>query len=344
MYKYENLTDNDISNLLCRNEASIGLPINLKEFNESFKKNQPLRQVVSKDHIFIILFSDNKKSLNFYHSSPGTGTRKASILFTECLDIFKANAQAILIFSWCPESISFGIASKYTDKSYGARGRKSDKNFRVDRFGNITILSSIISETHFYINGKMNISPTAINTWKDTIKAVELLIEQGYIEDNFKYNVSITNSIISMIISGFEIYNKKRLIEIEGEGSKPNIMKWVKRLKKYDEPEEFHNLEGIIKKKLINLQDFDSCKKAYNQCYNIIFGNIFKSQEIERIKEYIECRHQIIHVYPSLSCLNMAKMPTVPPIISNKETAILIKETFDNFISILHIETLKLRP
>jgi len=108
-------------------------------------------------------------------------------------------------------------------------------------------------------------------------------------------------------------------------------------------PNEQHSLEVILEKRIINFQDFDNCKTTYNKCYNIVFGNIFASQEIDKIREYIGCRHQIIHLYPSLSCLNAEKTPDVEPIISNKKTAELIKETFDSFVSKLHIETLKLR-
>jgi len=344
MQYYENLTNDEIASLLCLNEADTTLSVDFIEFNESFQKNIPLKQIVSKQHIFIIVFSDDKKSLDFYHSSPGIGTRKASILLKECLEIFKANAQAFLRFSWNHEAMSFCIESKYTDKSYAAKGEKSDKTFRVDRLGSISVSSTALSEVHLYIDGEPNLSPTAIETWNDTIRSIELLLEKGYIEEEFKYNIAITNSIISMIISAFEVYNKKRLLEIEGEGNKPNITNWINKLKKYEEPEKYHNLEGIIKKKLINVQNFDNCKKAYKQCYNIIFGNFIESQKLEKIKEYIDCRHQIIHVYPSLNYLNMENTPNKPPIISNKETAILIKETFNDFINKLHEQTLLLRP
>lgn len=217
--KYENLSDKDIANLLCRSEATAGIPISIQELHDAMTSNIPIKQIVAREHLFIIVFSDDKKTLDFYYSSPAVGTRKASLYTSDVLKVLQSrNMEAIIGFSWTPQEMSFSINSKNSPLSFGTKGGESDKKFRVDKFGNIAEISINTSNLHFYIDGKMNLSPTAIETWDDTIKTVKLIVEKGYLEDEFQYNASITNSIISMVVSGFEIYHQKRFLEIQGEG------------------------------------------------------------------------------------------------------------------------------
>lgn len=249
--------------------------------------------------------------------------------------------EAIIGFSWTPQEISFSINSKNSNLSFGTKGGESDRIFRVDNFGNISESSPNISNIHFYIDGKMNLSPTAIETWNDTIKTVKLLAEKGYLEDEFQYNASITNSIVSMVVSGFEIYNQKRFLEIQGEGIEPNIQNLVDNV--FGKKSNYYSLDfGKIVEK-INFQNFKDCKLAYNKCYGIVFGNFEDSTVLNNLQKYIKCRHQIIHVYPSSTCLNMKELPKEEPIMSNKETANNVIQTFDQFIKKLHVKTTELR-
>lgn len=240
--------------------------------------------------------------------------------------------------------------SKYSEKSYVVKGSKSDILFKVDRTGNIVQQSSSMSNVHFYIDGKLNIAPSAIETWNESVNNINILLDKAYKEDDFQYNnVSITNSIVSMTVSGFEIYTQRRFVEIAGEGITPNITKLVDTViatgkTTEEEKEKLYStpLYELVERR-INFQSFDKCKKAYNSCYNIAFGNIEKSTELDKLKSFMQCRHQIIHVNPSFSCLNMKELPKKQPILSNKDTAIAMRDCFMNFIHKLHKETMELR-
>lgn len=350
MTKYENLSNQDIADLLCRSEATAGINVTLLELNEAMTLKKPLRQIIAGKHIFIIVFSDDKKTLDFYYSSPASGTRKASLNTSDVLKVLQSShLEAIIGFSWTPNEMSFSINSKNSPLSFGTKGGKSDKKFRVDKFSNITEQSINTSNVHFYIDGKMNLSPTAIETWDDTISTVKLIVEKGYLEDYIQYNASITNSIISMVVSGFEIYNQKRFLEIQGEGIEPNIISLVndviakKSKQTYKEELYAYTLEQLVSRKKVNFQNYDICTLAYDKCYDIIFGSFEDSSTLNDLQKYIRCRHQIIHVYPSFTCLNMKEQPKEEPIMSNKETANNVIQTFDKFIKRLHEKTTELR-
>ncbi|MDD3855960.1 hypothetical protein [Sulfurimonas sp.] len=350
MIKYENVNAKQLSELLCRSEAKAGITVTLPQLYSAMQEKKAVNQVVAGEHIFIIVFSDDKYTLDFYYSSPATGTRKASLNTSDILKVLKSsNMEAIIGFSWTPQEMSFSINSKNSPLSFGTKGGESDKKFRVDKFGNIAEISISTSNLYFYIDGKMNLSPTAIETWDDTIKTVKLIVEKGYLEDEFQYNASITNSIISMVVSGFEIYHQKRFLEIQGEGIEPNIISLVndaiakKSKQTYKEELYAYTLEELVSKKKINFQNYDICTLAYDKCYGIIFGSFEDSLALNSLQKYIKCRHQIIHVYPSFTCLNMKELPKEEPIMSNKETANNVIQTFDQFIKKLHVKTTELR-
>ena len=68
----------------------------------------------------------------------------------------------------------------------------------------------------FYKGGKPILQPTAIDAWKETIKATEILgtgkSDQGYI-----FETAVTNLTLAVLVTGFEAFTKKRFLEIEQE-------------------------------------------------------------------------------------------------------------------------------
>lgn len=342
MLKFENLSHTEIEKLLNVPESTVGIPISKEECINALENNIPIKQIVAGQHFFLIIFSDDKSKLNLYYSSPGTGTRQVFILKSEVLKFYKSREVCIFSFAWSPHKIKFGIFSKTDSESIMGKETESDRIFRINKLGNISMCSPNVKQVHLYIDGISNASPYAVETWNDTIESINQLIKYGYKKDNYSFNVSITNCIISMIVSAFESYNKKRFLEIEGEGISPNIDSWEKWFKKKSDID--FTLSNIIKEDMINFQNFDKCKDAYKKAYKIGFNEIFDLKDIEQIKKFIKCRHQIVHVSPPFSCLNMKYIPKENPIIATKETVILMRDSFNDFIYILHNETLKLRP
>ena len=153
--KYQNLTDEQISSLLCRNEATAAIEVTLSELYHALKAKIPIRQITAGQHIFIIVFSNDQKTLDFYYSVPSSGTRKASIETQKVIEILKLSQnEAIIAFSWTARELSFGVFSKYSSDSEGAKGNTSDTLFRVDKTGNIVQQSSNMSNVHIYKDGK----------------------------------------------------------------------------------------------------------------------------------------------------------------------------------------------
>lgn len=64
--------------------------------------------------------------------------------------------------------------------------------------------------------------PTAIDSWKETVKAIEIL-GTGKSDQGYMFETTVTNLSLAILVTGFEAFTKKRFLEIEQEGIKPNI-------------------------------------------------------------------------------------------------------------------------
>ena len=83
---------------------------------------------------------------------------------------------------------------------------------------------------------------------------------------------------------------------------------------------------------------------AYNKGYKIRFSELGLSTDLlEDIKRFINYRHKIIHVSPSIGMLNQEEVPPAKPVFPNKETVQKAEKCFVEFIDKLHKATLKLR-
>ena len=103
-------------------------------------------------------------------------------------------------------------------------------------------------------------------------------------------------------------------------------------------------LHYIIERDIINFQNFKKCKEAYKQGYNLKFGEIGSSGEnLNALQKFIEYRHKIIHVSPSLGILNQDKLSNEEPVFPTKATRERAKEFFKIFIENLHKATLTLQ-
>ena len=95
---------------------------------------------------------------------------------------------------------------------------------------------------------------------------------------------------------------------------------------------------------LVDFQNFKKCKEAYKQGYNLKFGEIGSSGEnLNALQKFIEYRHKIIHVSPSLGILNQDKLSNEEPVFPTKATRERAKEFFKIFIENLHKATLTLQ-
>lgn len=276
-------------------------------------------------HYFRLERSDDAQILYFY-SSPGTGTRVATV----DLKKMKSSDKVFFAFTWSPEEINLHVSPKIEGgELVSAKGVISSKKFQIGEDGQVVQIGDEgveVMGTRVDIGGKQIIKPTAISAWTETKKAIGILSKgeskDGYIFETVKANLSIV-----MMVTGFEAYCKTRFQEIEGEGILPDREKVQEKLGRAKE----------------NFQDFDGyCKDMFNFGYGIKFSDLIDSGEFTKLKQLFNFRSRVVHASPMIAMVNEFEVPKEEPIFSTKivEDALTL---FNKFILQLHGETLKLR-
>lgn len=326
-------------------------------WDESKEKGILLQIITGK--IVFILERDENFNINFYMASPGTGTRIATVDAKP----LKGISRLQFFLTWSPENIGLYIGALEGEPILlQSTSRKADFDLRVGENGSIfTVGDSNVEVLDFrvMIGGKSALKPTAIQTWRNNMKAIEILLsgtsKEGYIFENV-----VSNMILVILSTGFESYTQNRFIELIGEGLKPNYSELEKRFfsKREREAGVMHEIESVagsenksIAEKLleyrrIDFGNYDDCKTAYNKGYGIRFGIDLdlSNQILDKIVEYIQYRHKIVHTSPLIGMLNQDKVPPDDPIFANKKTAEKAIEIFNIFIEKLHEATLEIRP
>lgn len=283
-------------------------------------------EVVSGKHYFL-LERTNRLIVKFFYSSPGTGTRVATI----DLNTIVPSKKIFFCFVWSPKEIRLGIAPKDIEGGplVMVEGVSSQKKFQVGEDGQVVQIGDDgieVMGARVNVEGKQMIKPTAINAWNETKKAVEILLtgesKEGYLFETVKVNLSIV-----MMVTGFEAYCKTRYQEIENEGISPDKELVKEKLEKRKE----------------NFQDFDGyCKDVFKFGYDIKFFELITSSEFNSLKQLFAFRSRIVHASPMISIVNELEVPTEEPIFSTN----IINDSlvlFDKFLNALHEATLKLR-
>lgn len=168
----------------------------------------------------------------------------------------------------------------------------------------------------------------------------------------------LTNLSLSVMVTGFESYLKKRFLELEEEGIEAKIedlmdsilssrereMNISKLLIEEAKEKNISTLKHIVLKKRINFQNLNDIKKAYEKAYNftLISANI-DDRLIIPIKRFLKYRHKIIHVSPVLGILNQEKLSNEEPVFPNETLKLEALKIFNEFIELFHESTLKLR-
>lgn len=315
-----------------------------------------LFEVPSGAHLFRVE-RDNELRLSFYHSSPGTGTRVATVDLKNVVP----SPKVFLAFSWTPTETKLYVGPRINGgELVSATGVPSHRQFRVGKDGSIFHVGDVgveVMQVSVYQNGKPMLQPTALDAWKSTVKAVRVLMG-GSSEEGYIFDVVVTNLTLSILVTGFEAYCQTRFLELEQEGIKPNMKALVLKFfsqKKRDagepdiiasEAEAEHKsfLQNIIEQRKINFQSYGDCKGAYNKAYGIKLGEIgVTSSNLQLLQRLIQYRHRVVHVSPLLGMLNQPEVPPEQPVFPNKEFGKDALKCFDSFVTKLHDATLRLR-
>jgi hypothetical protein len=327
-----------------------------KDLFDKSVKGGILLQVPSGEHLFRLERDDNLQ-IHFFHSSPGTATRVATI---DLKDV-PPSEHIFMSFTWSPSEINFYIGTRTPGgKLFSAKGIPSQKQFRVGKDRRVYQICGHgvdVTDISFYRDGKPVLQPTALDAWRETVRATEILAT-GQSNLGYIFELAMTNLTLAVLVTGFEAYTKKRFLEIEQEGIMPDIDAVVNAffprkerdagiseiLKSEAKDIQETVLQSIVERGNINFQSYQKCKLAYNKAYQIKFGDLgLQPAALIRIKKYILYRHRIIHVSALLGFLNQPEFPLEEPVLPKKELASEAIKDFDNFIKRLHEATLKLK-
>lgn len=310
--------------------------------------------------IIFRLERDPDLNLHFFHSSPGTGTRVANV------DIrpLKGSTKVLIGLVWSPSEtrLHLGDLRKDSEQLLTGVGKPSPRQFRVDSSGAICQVGDEgvqVMGISVFEKGRLMLQPTAIEAWNSTVQAIKILLT-GMSPEGYIFEVISTNMTIVMLVTGFEIYCKRRFLELEGEGISPDFNNLAKKFFSSGERER-GEIEAIIQeahaesisatRKIVNqgridFQNYERCKLAFNKGYGIRFGEDIgvSNMLLEEVQRLITFRHKIVHLSPLLGMLNQEQVPPQEPIFPNRQYAEKAVNTFDGFIQGLHRATLRLRP
>ncbi|RCW48719.1 hypothetical protein DFR80_1673 [Halanaerobium sp. ST460_2HS_T2] len=346
---------NEIKKAMKRPEGTVEFKYECEDiFNPSVAKII-IFEIISGNQLFI-LERNREMNIVFYHSSPGAGTRATLIKLDRVPKVSKMS----YVFTWNHEEINLYIHPLIENYDLiVSKETTPDVKFRVSKDGSVIRLGNKgidIMQTKIRSGGKKILDPTAIESWNDTLKAIEIL-KSAQSDKGYMYDVVVSNFIISSLVTGFETYGKTRFIELEKEGIEPNIEELENRVfssyeKEIDLPEKYKDKSTrenisyieIIAQEKINFQNFNECKRAFNKAYGLVFGEIIhNTNKINELKKIINYRHRIIHVSPLITMLNENKVPEEEPVFSNDSLSTEAVEVFKYIVDQIHTASLKLR-
>lgn len=345
-----------IKDAICHPEGTCAFEFHSRDLFEENTGVWVVLELAAGQHLFR-LERDHNLFLHFFHSSPGTGTRVASIDLRQVPRVQKL----LMAFTWTPTETKLHIGSRALGaKLVTAVGRASPKQFRVGQDGSVYQIGDEGMETggiYVYHGGRPILEPTAIEAWKETLNAIDILAT-GQSSEGYMYETVVTNLSLVILITGFEAYSKKRFIELEQEGVSPNISTLIesffsKRERDRDlaavlseEAKELNVsiLQRIVSKGTINFQNYEKCKLGFSRAYGIKFGELgLAGNTLMELQSYLRYRHRIIHVSPLINPLNQERVPPEDPVFSTKDLARKARGQFAEFITRLHAATLALR-
>lgn len=341
-----------------RPDGSFFFRVDASEFLRPSLEVITIFAVAAGQHFFMLERSPDL-SLTFYHASPGTGTSVARVSLTG----FVNSTLLECLLNWSPAltRLTVGDAHEHA-RDVSSDGVRSRRRFRVSPDGDVFQVGDDEREVVQYSifqGGNLKIDHTAEEGWTETINAVNVLL-RGNAAGEPDFEPILANFILAALMTGFEVYCKRRFCEIEGEGITPDFDSLARAfLSRHDR--ETGKVEAIrsaarerhatpvaifVEQRRVDFQNFASAKRAFRKAYGIKFGALpgIEGKQLKAIQHAIRYRHRIIHVSPNLRWLNQPWSPPEPKIMAGRALAEQSIRTFDTFIRVLHQATLDLRP
>lgn len=339
----------DLGRGLCRPEGTLEFKYRSDQlFDPEAGRGRILDQVAGR-HVFR-LERDERMRLLFLHSSPGTGTRIATIEMSK-LD----RAAGIHVFLlWAPDSTKLVVGPVPPGSLVEAEGVRSPTQLIVGRSGEVFEVGDVgvsVGSFRAYAGDQLVAEPAAIDAWHDTIRAVKVM-RGGRSDEGFMFEVIQANAIVVMLVTGLETYAEKRFVEVAGEGIPPDLETLridFPRLGGESTPGapavgDESVLDPYVGRPGINFQNYEELKQAFRSAYGIRISALapLSSDDVRDLKSVIRLRHQVIHVSP-LQAIR-AGLGTGNLEFTNQDYADEAISLVERFVSALHQATLTLRP
>ena len=318
-------------------------------------KGQNIRIIeIEAGKIIYILEKDSDQDINFYHASPGTGTRKASVN----IDQFYPSELLFICMVWSPTEMYLHVGVPKIPPLVTSKGKVSRKKFGIAEDGSIVQYGDDgvnVLQIEVYAGGKSYFKNSAIEAWSNVIEATKVLMKASPPEEDIRYQAVAVNMIIVMLVTGYESYCKSRFLELEEEGINPDFDSLSRAFlskseRDRNDAETIKNdaaMEGMtptqkfIKQGRIDFQNYKRSKTAFKKAFGISFANDLRisSGVLEDIQGLIKIRHKIVHVSLFTSAFNIEQHESelVFPTFDFADEAIKI---FDVFVRRIHEQTL----
>lgn len=334
------------------NEGTITFKLskgNLFDDNTSLLKIQ----CFNKNDTIFCLERDSSFNLNFIQSNPNYPTKIASVDISS----FKDKNSFRVTYSWSKEKNNLYFGTCQEDLISAESEANDNISLRVDKFGKIIRIGDTgvkVKSVMIQSQGQIILEPKAKEIFDFGIERIDLLIKNGKISD-FLFETTISQQVIVMLTSLFEVYMKTRFLELEHENYSVNLEelyfkfvpksyrdKFVKDVQSRTEDGKSELSVFINDKIQINFQSWEYSKKAYKSGYGIKLSDYATNpQDIEQIQKFLKWRHMIIHSKQDCSLLNIMEVPPKEPIFSNIDLAKKGRDLFVDFIKNFHDSTLK---
>lgn len=288
---------------------------------------------------------DADLKLHFHRSTPGTGTRVATI------DLSTVTLPEIVevTLEWRPSQQRMSLAG------LTAEAVPSSRQLRVTKGGEIVLLGDVgieIVDVTFFAGGGLQLRSTAIESWRATIGAIETVTAGLVDKDHHTQSIGANLSIV-MLAAGLEAYARRRFSEIEGEGFPPNEESLAEKLfpaKRREEiladyrervTSEGHSFTELVAANT-DLGNWDRLKSAFSGAYGIGVGGLVPSDVLVKVQNTLKFRNHIVHVSPLALVLDESVSVPSEDVMSGQPLLEGLVDACDAFVEKIHEATVAL--
>ncbi len=313
-----------------------------------------LDQVSGRQHFRLEKLHDGQ--IVFSHSCP---TRRTLDAITH-VQAFPPTSVVAVDFKWTLTETSLSVWPSDTPQlKLTVSGILSNRQFNVQQNGNLFQSGDFgtqVFEMHVVENGREAFAKTAIELWTKTTEVNNSLLSITAPAPE----KALAGVVISRLVTGFEVYCKRRFYELHQEGVMAHTGPLIdefnlrNRIDCHRKKATARDIKGFesgdlrivslgIEQKLVNFQNYQDAARAYASAYRIRFDKLPAiDPHITTVTSCIKFRHRFTHSKPDTILFSDAEnhrkhVELSTPLAHEKQIS------FDAFIRTLHAATTALK-